>query len=182
MIFMSSIPTLASAPNSEFLNSNNEETINPKTNELNLQVFAQMQKVIDEFSFKPDRYIPLQGLPEHANGDRVGARVLQHSVETLMADSSKGSFANTINKTSNFQKSAEKNDYQLNFKLNSTRAKAEFSYAKIVTAVLSYDATSQSGLKIEVTHPISNSQLLAYTHGNGNLGGVEDRVGVRWSF
>lgn len=181
MFFLASLPTLAAIP---YRNSAEEmDAINAQTNELNLDVFARMQAVIDKMKFKPENYIPTTGMPEYATGDKVSAKILQKTVQTLIDSNQQNAAFHEVHRyTSNYEQSVTKNNCKMGFNLNSTRAKAEISYAKYVSATLTYDVIQPNGMKVEVSHPLTASSVLAYTHGNGALGGVEDKLGVRWSF
>ncbi len=182
LIFLASIPSLSAVPYRDAFEE--MDTINHQTNELNLDVFARMQAVIDKMAFKPENYIPLNGIPDRSSGDRVSAKILQKTVQTLIDSNTQNSAVREVQKyTSNYERSVSKSDYKMSFKVTSTRAKAEVSYAKYVTAVLSYDVIERgSGMNVEVTHPLNNDRVLAYTHGMGTFGTVEDRLGIRWSF
>lgn len=179
LIFFASVPSLSAVP---YRNAFQEiDLINSETQELNLNLLAKIQILIDENRVDLARYIPLRDIPQTDNGGKISQRIFEQTLETLIdslsaQDSKIIRQAQTIN--SGFSSSVDRNGYSVKFRIKPVNTTAEVSYEGVVRAALAYDV-SHSEAKIEFSKKVGE-QTYAYTH--TNVEGGTDSVGVRWSF
>lgn len=182
VVFLSTLPALASIPRQNAFQ--HMEMIDSQTKELNLSLLANIQMMLDGQKFNMTRYIPLQSMPQEADGAAVAEKILKHSMQTLIDDiETAANVPENIRNLSQINNalstSMDRQSYSISFKLRPVDTKAIVSYKGYVEAALSYDV-SQSETQLEVSKRVGE-QTYAYTIKDSNSES-SNTVGVRWNF
>ena len=180
VIFLASIPAVSAIP---FRNSFEQmDIINHQTKELNLDLLARIQIILDQSQFNMANYIPTQNLPKNDNGEVIGRHILQQTVKTLLENESNSTAAgirNINNLNSSLSATMNQNGHSVAFRFKAVETTAEVNYKGFVSATLAYDV-GRTEATLEVSKNIGQ-QTYAYTH-TDNSDGHSDIVGVRWNF
>lgn len=180
LIVLGSNPAIAAIPYKTAFE--NMDIINSQTKELNLELLARIQIIVDGSRFNMANYIPTQKIQTDDSEQVVMNHIFKQTLKTLLdtEDSATSAGLQKIeNLNTSLSSTIDRNGHSFSFRLKAIETKAEINYKGYVSATVAFDANNSES-SLEVSKNVG-SQTYAFTHTNNN-DGYSDIVGVRWAF
>lgn len=180
LIFFSSLQALSAIPYRHAFEQT--ELINRDTKELNLDLFAKMQILVEQQQLDMAKYIPYSNLPQNSSGEIVSGRIVRKTLKTFL-DAEQLSNAPIVRGAATVQNSLGTSmgttEHQFSFRINAIETQAEVKYKGLVEAKLSYQLNTLD-TQFELAKQLG-AQTYAYTHSQTSEG-FANNLAVSWSF
>lgn len=180
VIFFSSLQALSAIPYRNAFEQT--DLIHSDTKELNLNLLAKIQVIVNQNQLDMTRYIPYASLPQFSSSETVSNRIFRQTLKSFLDDnrvSNTPIVQGAISAQNILNTHAGTAQHQFTFRLNAIETLAEIKYKGLFEAKFSYEL-SGGHAKFEVSKQ-DGGRTYAYTH-NQTTEGFADNFGVRWSF
>jgi hypothetical protein len=175
---LASVTVSASIP---YRNANEAmDLINSQTRELNMDLFAKIQIIMDQNSFHMGDYIPYSQLTQ--NDPNVANKILKQTLNSIfraenIANSKLVQQAQNLNNS--LATSMQSNGHSVSFRFKALETRTEVIYSGAVNAAVSYQFDGRQS-QLAVSKEILG-KTISYTLSSNNEG-TRNMVGMNWSF